>query len=154
MKVVKKINKKDNASYIINEDGDIVEIEEHVKIIGKIDKRPNHKYSIKADGSIVEQEIVKMSMKDFYSKKASGELKKIIREGKAIEVIDNDLPLAQLEKFEDDYLTSKLEGATIEKVEIKREKGNRAIELTLSNGIKLILREGLLTGSTAIEIKE
>ncbi len=153
MRIVMKIERKPDADYIINAFGEIFEVKKELKKIGEIEISEDKKYYINTKGEVIEKEVVRLKWDEFFRYKKDGRLAQLFREGKEVEIEDETTPLNKISEYEDEFLKSSLEGAKIEKVEIERKQGNKSLTLTLSNGKKIKLSEGLLTGSSSLEVE-
>ena len=153
MKTILKIEKKENCRYLINGAGEIIEVSTEVRKLGEITKLPNHVYSIMNDGTVVEKELLTLDPETYYRYKSDGTLAKLFREGKEVEINQENATLEQLQELEDTNSIAQLQGMVIQEVRIIHEDGNREFRMTLSNGKTLKLKEGLLSGSSVIEVE-
>ncbi len=151
-KEVLTFNKDPGKQYLLNEAGEIWEFETKAKKIGEIEKKPGYNYEIVKD-KVVEKKVLPLTLEEFYKKKNTGELKRLYRMGYHIEIKEEDLSLGEMDKLYQANFIKELEGRIIEKVEVKRDKGNIELTLFLDNGKKLILKEGLLIGGSKIELE-
>jgi hypothetical protein len=153
MRVIKKIKMKEDASYVINEIGEIIEIITKARKIGSIKKKKDKEYTIESNGDIVERDVIEVNLDDYYKMKDKGDIAKAFKEGKIVKIKYDDLPISALQNIEDKYISSQLEGATIEEVKIQTKKdGTREFTIKLNNGKTLKLKEGLLVQGAVIEI--
>ena len=153
MRVIKKIERKKDADYIITSLGEVFEVKKELKKIAEIEIRENKKYFITPTGEIIEKDVVKLKWDEFFEYKKDGRLAKLFREGKEVEIEYENISLEKINEYEDEFLKTSLEGQRIEKVEVRRKRGNKGIILYLSNGKRIKLSEGLLTGSSSLEIE-
>jgi len=154
MEKVYKIKKKKNADYIINEIGEIIEIETKTKVIGKIEKKAGKEYTIEKNGDVMEREVFVVKFKDYYKLKDRGDITKAVKEGKIIKIDYEDLPISALQNIDNLNIKSQIEGRCIENVDIETKKdGSRLLRMKLDNGKSIILKEGLLVQGSVIEIE-
>ncbi len=153
MRVIKRIEKKENADYIITSLGEVFEIKKELRKIAEIKIKENKKYYINQKGEIIEKDLVKLKWDEFFKYKKNGKLAELFREGKEVEIEDEETPLSKIDEYEDEFLISNLEGRKIERVSVERKAGNKSLTLHLDNGKKIKLSEGLLTGSSSLEIE-
>ncbi len=151
MRVIKKINKKADAEYIINEIGEIFEIRKSIKLIDKIEKKENKHYEIRHDGSIVEYDLVRIKLSEYDPNK----VKELIKQNKKIIVEpDENATLKELVNIEESKIKQQVVGKKIEDVKLTyTNNGSRVFVFLLDNGTKISIKEGLLAGSRIVEIE-
>ncbi len=153
-RVLEKIKREKNASYIVNPAGDILEFKTIMKKIGEVPVKEGKKYMVNIEGEVIEADVITMTTSEFYKAKKSGELAQLFRDGAEVDVVpDKDASLAELQKLDQESFGDELRGRTILDVAVKDSKdGTREITLLLDNGKRLVLRQGLLIKGSTVEI--
>ncbi len=147
-----KINRKEGAHYFVNQAGEIIESITTSNVIGKIERKPNHNYRIDYEGNVIENEIVKVSLDEFYEMKKNGRLAQLYREGKDVEIVDPKATLKDFDNHRFEELVNSLKDRTIVGVHVSRESdGTLELKMELDDGRTLILREG--AGVSYIELE-
>ena len=153
MKVIKKLKRKKGKEYLLNPLGEIYEVSTSMKLIGKITKKKGKAYSLVKD-KIIEKDVVNLTPKEFFDYKKSGKLAELFREGKEVEISeDESMPISELDNLNNSFIRESLKDRTIVEANISNESGNRIIQLILDNGKIVTLKEGLFSGSNVLEIE-
>ncbi len=150
-KAILEFNKKEGRKYLLNEKGELLEVETKVKKIASINRKPEHHYEI-IKNKVIEKKIKYLDLDEFYRKKEDGSLAKLYSKGYEVKINENSLTLKQVKELQEQQIIKDLKGKTIEDVEITKNK-KKEIVIKLSDGHKIVLREGLLRDSYLLEIE-
>ncbi len=152
MNVVLKFERKPGCEYVLAPDGTLFEIEKKEAVIGKVEQKPGKVYVIKGD-CVVEREVVKLDLDQYYEFKKTGKLAELFREGKEVVLEDENATLADMQRFEDQSFIQSIVDAKIVNVEVLHHHGETTFILSLDNGRKVVLKQGLLVHGSVVDVE-